>query len=689
MNIARVLDAGTTGAEKGDRNLLCKAPEGPFRQKDPGPFPAPIPHPSSFADSGRPYFVMELIRGQPITEYCDEHRLTPRQRLELFLPVCQAIQHAHQKGIVHRDIKPSNVLIAEYDGRPVPKVIDFGVAKAIGQSLTEGTMFTGFGQIVGTLEYMSPEQARPNQLDIDTRSDIYSLGVLLYELLTGVPPFDKQRLRSAAWDEILRIIREEDPPRPSHRLSSIETLPSVAANRKMEPAKLTGLVRGELDWIVMKALDKDRSRRYETANGLAMDIQRFLTDQPVVACPPSAAYRFRKFARRNKGAMAAAMAILGVVLLGTGLATWQAIRATRAERSISLHLVKEQEAHDKTLVAVHEANLQLFNAYHAQARAIRSSGRPGQRLDALDAVAKAVQLIPSVGLGDDERIALRDEAIGSLALVDLRPVRRWKARENLTQGATTLSGDFEFLTFSEGDVIHIRRIDHRAADVKTIPTDKGQYEQFLRFDPTNRYLLRLRPADPIAHIVDCDKGKDVLQISGLLHFAAVDFHPQRSHVAVGDRHGVIRIHDFVSGQELRKFSIGRPIWSVKFDPQGERLAIGSGGTAADGATTSEIEVRSTLTDEVVFKHPQLGVQTVLDWHPDGKWLAVGTTPDVHLFEVDGAAGRHVILHGHRSAIIGLQFHPGGQNFWRPLRGTVRRGFGTASAVSNCFAWKVT
>ena len=243
-NIAKVLDAGTT-------------------------------------DSGRPYFVMELVKGVPITQYCDERRLTPRQRLELFITVCQAVQHAHQKGIIHRDLKPTNVLVAEYDDRPVTKIIDFGVAKAVGQQLTERTMFTQFGQVVGTIEYMSPEQAKFNQLDIDTRTDIYSLGVLLYELLTGETPFDRQRLHSAAFDEMLRIIREEEPPKPSTRLSSSESLPSIAAQRQLDPKKLTTLVSGDLDWIVMKSLEKDRTRRYETANDLARDIERYLHGQPV------------------------------------------------------------------------------------------------------------------------------------------------------------------------------------------------------------------------------------------------------------------------------------------------------------------------------------------------------------------------------------------------------------------------
>jgi serine/threonine protein kinase/tetratricopeptide (TPR) repeat protein len=306
-NIAKVLDAGTT-------------------------------------ENGRPYFVMELVKGQPITQYCDEKHRTPRERLELLLPVCHAIQHAHQKGIIHRDIKPTNILVAEYDQQPVPKVIDFGVAKATGSPLSEKTMFTGFGQIVGTLEYMSPEQAKINQLDIDTRSDIYSLGVLLYELLTGSTPLDKQRLRSAAWDEMLRIIREEEPPRPSTKLSSNETLPSVAANRSMEPARLSRTVRGDLDWIVMKCLEKDRNRRYETANGFARDIERYLHHEIVDACPPSSTYRFKKFLRRNRAALATAAAVTIALVTGTVVSTWQAIRATRAEHLAESRLEAETAA---------------------------------------------------------------------------------------------------------------------------------------------------------------------------------------------------------------------------------------------------------------------------------------------------------------------------------------------------------
>jgi len=283
-------------------------------------------------DAGRPYFVMELVHGVPITEYCDQNQLDPRQRLELFVMVCRAVQHAHTKGIIHRDIKPTNVLVTVHDGVAVPKVIDFGIAKATGQQLTDKTLFTNVAQMIGTPLYMSPEQAAMTGNDIDTRSDIYSLGVLLYELLTGLTPFDKERFRQAAYDEVRRMIQEEEPPRPSTRLSeSRNLLPSISVQRHTDPAKLTKLVHGELDWIVMKALEKDRNRRYETANGLARDIERYLNDERVEACPPSARYRLRKFTRRYRVPLAVAAGFLLLLVAGAVISTWQAIRI-RAEQ---------------------------------------------------------------------------------------------------------------------------------------------------------------------------------------------------------------------------------------------------------------------------------------------------------------------------------------------------------------------
>jgi serine/threonine protein kinase/tetratricopeptide (TPR) repeat protein len=358
-NIAKVLDAGTT-------------------------------------DSGGPYFVMELVKGVPITMYCDEHHLTPSQRLELFVQVCSAVQHAHQKGIIHRDLKPTNVLVALYDGMPVPKVIDFGIAKATGQQLTERTLFTGFGTVVGTPEYMSPEQAELNQLDVDTRSDVYSLGVLLYELLTGTTPLEHNRFKAAALLEMLRVVREEEPPKPSTRLSTSDQLPSIAASRGLEPKKLSALVHGELDWIVMKSLEKDRARRYETANGLAMDVQRYLNDEAVQACPPSARYRFGKFARRNKAALVAASLVVAALLAGSALATWQAVVATRAKQEAVAAAIAEKTA--KVTAEAREAETRAVlefvqNKVFAAARPLGQEGGLGREVTLRKAVEAAVPFV--------------------------------------------------------------------------------------------------------------------------------------------------------------------------------------------------------------------------------------------------------------------------------------------------------
>ncbi len=345
------------------------------------------------AEGGRPYFVMELVKGVPITRYCDERRLTPRQRLELFVPVCRAVQHAHQKGVIQRDLKPSNVLVCLYDGRPVPKVIYFGVAKVAGPRLTDKTLFTEVGSVVGTLEYMSPEQAELNQLDIDTRSDVYALGVLLYELLTGTTPLERKRLKEAAFPEVLRLIREEEPPRPSTRLSTAEGPPSIAANRGSEPKKLGGLMRGELDWVAMRALEKDRNRRYETANGFAADVQRYLADEPVEACPPRAGYRLRKFLRRHKGPVAAGLALAALLLLGTlstSLALAWALRAERtASAAAAAELRQRQDAEtqrDRALAAEQLATDRLLEVTKQKGRATSAEAKAKEAA----AVAEAV-----------------------------------------------------------------------------------------------------------------------------------------------------------------------------------------------------------------------------------------------------------------------------------------------------------
>jgi eukaryotic-like serine/threonine-protein kinase len=340
-NIAKVFDAGST-----------ERPLTPSLSPGGGEGARRVGEGESVVSAGRPYFVMELVRGMKITDYCDEAKLSTRARLDLFIQVCDAIQHAHQKGIIHRDIKPSNILVTVNGGAPVPKVIDFGIAKATGgQKLTNKTVFTAFEQFIGTPAYMSPEQAVLTSLDIDTRSDIYALGVLLYELLTGETPFDAKELLAIGLDEMRRTIREREPARPSARLSTLpgQELSTTAQRRGIEPPKLVSELRGDLDWIVMKALEKDRVRRYETANGLAMDIHRHLNNEPVVACPPSRLYRFQKWVRRNKLVFAAGAAVVATLVVGLGTSTWMffqeraALRRAMAAEQAQTQLRQEAE----------------------------------------------------------------------------------------------------------------------------------------------------------------------------------------------------------------------------------------------------------------------------------------------------------------------------------------------------------
>lgn len=305
--------------------------------------------------TGRPFFAMELVAGKPLNKFCDEAKLSIRDRLELFAPICQAVQHAHQKGIIHRDLKPANILVTFVDGRPTPKIIDFGVAKAVSGKLTDESLLTQFGAVLGTLEYMAPEQAGMTTDDIDTRADIYSLGVILYELLTGLRPFDSNRLREAAFNEVVRILREEDPPSLASRLSTDDSLPSIAAMRQMEPRRLLSTIRNELDWIVHKCLEKDRNRRYETANGLARDVQRYLSDDPVEARPITAGYRLRKFLGRHKYAAAAIGAVTLSLVGGIAGTTWGLLisqeQRRKAEAAYASELIERKRADEQTRLA--------------------------------------------------------------------------------------------------------------------------------------------------------------------------------------------------------------------------------------------------------------------------------------------------------------------------------------------------
>ncbi len=391
------------------------------------------------AENGCPFFVMELVRGISLTQYCDERRLSIAERLNLFTQICHAVQHAHQKGVIHRDLKPANILVTEHDGRPVPKVIDFGLAKALQgvNSLTEHTLYTNFGAMVGTPLYMAPEQVSISALDVDTRADIYALGVVLYELLTGSTPLDRQVFKKAAWDEICRLIREEEPQRPSLRLSDSETLASIAACRHSEPARLGRLLRGDLDWIVLKSLEKDRNRRYETASSLAIDLQRYLANEPVSACPPSGFYRFRKMLRRNKLACAASGAVAAALTIGSIVSAYFAMEAgrkaddaMRSERVARSALIKADESTRDSAIEREGAKDSLLRSLYDQARFVMATTQIGRRWMALDLLrqAEALRARDRLGIAPPSeplpsRSELRSEAVTALLTPDARLVR--------------------------------------------------------------------------------------------------------------------------------------------------------------------------------------------------------------------------------------------------------------------------
>ncbi len=376
------------------------------------------------AEGGGPFFVMELVKGIPLTDYCDQHRLSLAERLTLFRQICSAVQHAHQKGIIHRDLKPSNILVESHDGHPVPKVIDFGLAKATsGMQLTEHSLFTAFGSVAGTPLYMAPEQASFNAVDIDTRADIYALGVILYELLSGSTPIVRETIKRVAVDEMLRVIREVEPPTPSSRISTSEALPTIAASRQSEPARLSRFVRGDLDWIVMKALSKERQRRYESAIALAQDVERFTNHEPVSAGPPSRVYRFRKFVRRNRPqVIAASLVILALVagIVGTTLGLLEARRQGRAavaearakEEAREAEVLQRQKAENR-LAQIEKSNEILGSVFKdLNPTEAENDGKPlaallGERLD------QATVQIEGEAIGDPPTVARMQQKLAS------------------------------------------------------------------------------------------------------------------------------------------------------------------------------------------------------------------------------------------------------------------------------------
>ncbi len=569
---------------------------------------------------GRPFFVMELVNGLPLNKFCDEARLTPRQRLDLFVPICQAVQHAHQKGIVHRDLKPSNILVTLYDGRPVPKVIDFGVAKALAGKLTDESLATEFGVAVGTWEYMAPEQAGFSALDIDTRADIYSLGVILYELLTGLQPLDGKRLRKAGLEEMIRILHEEEPPRPSTRLSSDESSPSLAAVRQMEPKHLTALLRGELDWIVMKCLEKSRDRRYESANALARDVQHYLADEPVEARPPSFRYRAGKFFRRNKGTvLTAAVVVLLLVggIVGTTLGMLDAIHheeiATKAADDAKKAEAGEKAAKIEAEEAKKDALAKLWGAHLNEAKARRFSGRRGQRFESLKAIQAALKLPVPEGRSIDE---LRNAAIAALCLPDIGPGPVWDAEINPAMPQGLRKG------------LELERLWHRGPDPR-----HGLRGECM--SPNGRFALcALRPYDAAygamvpVKLWCLDGSQPRLVLEDAANEEASAFSPDSKHVALGHQDGTVGIFDTDSGNKIRELRVKSPLFSLKFHPALDRIAVGAG------------------TEVVIFKFdgtvhhrlPHPGYVYGIAWRPDGRRLAVGCG-DKLIYFWDPADGR--------------------------------------------------
>ena len=639
--------------------------------------------------SGRPYFVMELVKGVPITRYCDEKRLSPRERLELFVRVCEAVQHAHQKGVIHRDLKPSNVLIAPYDGRPVPKVIDFGVAKAAGPPLTDKTLFTGIGALVGTPEYMSPEQAELNNRDIDTRSDVYSLGVLLYELLTGTTPLDRNRVKETALLEVLRLVREEEPLKPSTRVSTTAELPAVAASRGLEPRTLRGLLRGEPDWIVMKALEKDRNRRYETAAAFAADVGRYLADEPVLACPPSTAYRLRKFARRNRRALAMVSVVALAALVGVGAVAASTVLVWKANQELKESVDRERR----------EAYFQRITVAHREL--------------STDNLAAALQVLgecPEDLRGWEWHYLMRLCKVEPLVLKDDAGV-----------SGLAFSPDGRRFATACGDGTVKIRDSGTGKVVQPIPAHKDA-AVCVTFHPDGRHLASAS-ADRTVKVWDLATGRmvfsgpcDAVRKFGTAYTVAFS-PPDGRYLAAGSDQAV-RVWDWASGQLLHTF-LGHENHSipVAFSRDGRRLVTGGAfrqgqriwdveaggpplrtftahghpvsalafspddGRLASASFDKSVKVWDTATGELLRTCLHTGNVLCAAFSPDGRLLAsAGEGKTVHVW--DAVTGREILgLRGHADQCGCVAFSPDGLRllsasidgticFWdaTPLRG---------------------
>ena len=559
--------------------------------------------------SGHPYFVMELVKGVPITEFCDRNHLDTEARLKLFVDVCHAMQHAHHKGIIHRDVKPSNVMVTLHDGVPVVKVIDFGVAKATNQKLTERTLFTAFGQMVGTPAYMSPEQAEMSGLDIDTRTDVYSLGVLLYELLTGTTPVESKRLRQAGYAEMQRLIREEEPPRPSTRLSSLGNSATVlAGNRGLDVRRLVQLLSGDLDWVVMKALEKDRNRRYDTPAGFAEDIQRYLQREAILARPPSPGYKIRKFCQRNRSAVLMTAVVAAAMLLGVAIATWQAVRATSAEtRAVADRDAKERaraaeaqqreraESNERKAVAAQAETDQARQAAekaaaHSQERLVRMHVANGMRLvEQGDAMTGLKSLVEALRLdqGNPGREAVHRLRIGAVLRQCPKLVQVWTSEQPVIHAEVSLDGQRVLIASDRSFSVH----STKSGQALFGPIVHDQPLSVARFSPDGTRLVSAtrgsNAKDGYAQIWDGLSGTPLGdRLRHPMGLSDVAFHPSGHSVATSCEDNVIRLWQEDERQVLRESSarsldrkdsasgvLKSRFVAVRFTPDGERVLV--------------------------------------------------------------------------------------------------------------------